>query len=309
MRLRWIAAAVLALAVLACLPAGAGAKVGHEVRREWQPPVKQLIRFELEGSNGYSILVVSDRSQRLMVKASNEEFVTEYWTPDTLASPDRVKAKLPGLGTISVRFHPRGRVRHPSPPGCGGRLPTVQPGVVRGTIEFTGEREYTAVDAHVAEAETEEPTSWSCSYAPHEAPFVPARADWTSKLAAGAQGYEFLARKYDPGVIEGGEVLYQAETGELITTHPRFVIYRSTMIAAPASTFRDAHPEHTTLSPPPPFAGTGTLARTPASVFTWRGDLTVQFPGVDPMPMAGRHFEVEYCLRGEGCIKQHFAPF
>lgn len=165
MRLGRIAVA-LALAALACLPASAGADGGHGASPVRRPPIRKTTRFELHGSNGYSILVLTDRRQRLMVKTANEEFVTEYWTRDTLASPDRVQAKLPGLGSISVRFHPRGPVRHPSPPGCEKPFPTVQRGVVRGTIKFVGEREYTAVEAHEAAAEIEEPTSWSCSFAP-----------------------------------------------------------------------------------------------------------------------------------------------
>jgi hypothetical protein len=32
-------------------------------------------------------------------------------------------------------------------------------------------------------------------------------------------------------------------------------------------------------------SGTGTLARTPESVFTWGDDLSVQLPGLDPDPL------------------------
>lgn len=108
-------------------------------------------------------------------------------------------------------------------------------------------------------------------------------------------------------MIEGGEVLYLAETGEAFeTTSGRvpLTIYRHLTVPARASTFRDAHPEHLTVSPPPPFSGTGTLARTPESVFTWGGDLSVQFPGLDPIPLADPGFESEYCLRGSGCLRQ-----
>lgn len=300
MKLRWIAAAAFALVVLACLPTGAGAKIRHD-----GPPVGKLTRFELEGSNGYSILVVTNRRQRLMLKTKHEGFVAEYWTRDALASPDRVQAKLPGLGSISVRFHPRGSVRHPSPPECEKPFPTVQPGVVRGTIKFVGEHEYTRVEAHEAKAEIEEPTSWSCSFAPYEEPIVPGGGEWDSKLITSALGVELLARKYQPGGIEGGGALYHVETAELLDTDPSLIVYRSAMVTAPGSTFQDAHPEHTTISPPAPFVGTGRLARTPESVFTWTGDLAVRFPGVDPVPLAGPRFEIDYCLRHEGCIRQY----
>lgn len=303
MRLRRIAAAALAMVALVCLPASAGAKA-----RPSGPPVRKVTRFELEGSNGYSILVVTNRRQRLMLKAEKEGFVTEYWTRDTIASPDRMKAQLPGLGSISVRFHPRGSVRHPSPPECEKPFPTVQPGVVRGTIKFVGEREYTRVEAHEAKAESEEPTSWPCSFAPYEEPSVPGGDEWDSKLITSAPGVELLSRKYQPGVIEGGEALYHVETGEVVGTDPFLLVYRSAMVTAPASTFQDARPEHTTISPPAPFTGTGRLVRTPESVFTWTGDLAVQFPGIDPVPLAGPRFEIDYCLRRQGCIRQHLEP-
>jgi hypothetical protein len=34
------------------------------------------------------------------------------------------------------------------------------------------------------------------------------------------------------------------------------------------------------------------------------GDLSVQFPGIDPIPLAGPGIEPEYCLRESGCIRQ-----
>ncbi|HEY5710099.1 MAG TPA: hypothetical protein VIS51_11990 [Solirubrobacterales bacterium] len=129
-----------------------------------------------------------------------------------------------------------------------------------------------------------------------------------SKFSALGEGVSFLARKYRPGVIEGGQVLYLAERGEAFETASGrrlpLTIYRHITVSAPVSTFRDAHPEHLTASPPPPFTGTGTLARTPESVFTWEGDLSVQFPGLDPIPLAGPSFEPGYCLRESGCVRQ-----
>jgi hypothetical protein len=182
----------------------------------------------------------------------------------------------------------------------------VQPGVVRGTIRFVGEREYTEVEVREAEAAIEEPTSWLCRYGVKFDP-NPREREWVSKFEAVGVGVDFIARKYRPGVIEGGEVLYFVETGEAFETASGRVpltIYRGLAVPARASTFPDAHPEHLTVSPPPPFSGTGTLARTPESVFTWGGDLSVRFPGLDPIPLADPSFESDYCLRGSGCVRQ-----
>jgi hypothetical protein len=292
---------MLALAVLFCVSEGAGAKVGHG-----RPPAERWIDIALEGSNGYSIHISVNPRRHLILQVTKEGFAAEYMTRDVLANTDRVKAKLLGLGTISVQFHPRGPVRHPSLPGCGKKRPTVQQGVVRGTIRFVGEQEYTQVEVHEAEAATEKPTSWLCRYGAKFEP-NPREREWVSKFSAEAEGGLFLARKYRPGVIDGGQVLYLAETGEAFeTTSGRvpLTIYRHVMVPAPVSTFSDVRPEHLTVSPPPPFSGTGTLARTPESVFTWEGDLSVQFPGLDPIPLAGPSFGSEYCLRESGCVSQ-----
>jgi hypothetical protein len=183
----------------------------------------------------------------------------------------------------------------------------VQPGVVRGAISFVGERDYTQVKVREAEAAIEEPRSWLCRYGVKFEP-NPREREWASKFSAAGEGVYFLARKYRPGVIEGGQVLYFAETGEAFESasgRVPLIIYRHLVVPAGASTFRDAHPERLTASPPPPFSGTGSLARTPESVFTWEGDLSVQLPGLDPIPLAGPSFGSDYCLRESGCIRQH----
>ncbi|HEX3174998.1 MAG TPA: hypothetical protein VHQ43_12375 [Solirubrobacterales bacterium] len=299
--MRCVAAAALALA---CLPEGAGAAVGHD----W--PGRQLTRIELEGSNGYSILISSDRKQHLLLQTTKEGFTTEYRTRDALAGPYRTKATLPGLGSISVRFHPHGPARRPPAfAGCVGPRPTVRKGVVRGAIRFVGERDYTQAVTHEAPAEIEEWKSQRCRGGANPEQDGPNLEEWTSKFSAWRPGIEFLARKYRPGALEGGSrVLYLAETAEAASEFASFVIYRRATVLAPTLTFADAHPEHTIISPPPPFAGTGTFVRTPESVFAWEGDLSIQFPGTDPLPLTGPHFELDYCLREMGCIRQRLPP-
>lgn len=293
--------AVFALVALACFSAGAEAGAGHH-----RLPAGRWIDIELEGSNGYSVHISVDPRQHLSLQVAKEEFSAEYTTRDSLVDAGRIKAKLLGLGSVSVRFHPRGPVLHPSALSCGSRHPTVQPGVVRGTIEFTGEGGYTQVKVHEAQADIEEGTSWNCRTDEEFAPYAH-DSEWVSKFSASLIGTYFIARKYRPGVLEGGQVLFFAERGEAFETtsgHVPLTIRRRIRLPAPASTYQDVHPEHIVISPPPPFAGTGTFFRTPESVFGWRGDLTVQFPGTDPLPLTGSEFEPEYCLREAGCIRQ-----
>jgi hypothetical protein len=296
MRLRW---AVVMLLTLACLLEGAGAAAGQSLLRG-----RQLTRIELEGSNGYSVLIVSDRKQHLILTTTNEGFTTEYVTHDTLADPNQIKATLPSLGSISVRFRPSGPAgSEPAFAGCSGPRPTVRKGVVRGVIRFVGEGEYTRAETHETPAEIEEWKTQRCRAGTN--PERNELADWISKFSAGTLGIEFLARKYRPGVLEGGgRVLYSVETAEAASERASLVVYRRAVVEAQTVAF-DAHPEHMVISPPAPFAGTGTLARSPESVFTWEGDLSIKFPGIDALPLAGPGFEPGYCQRKVGCFRQH----
>lgn len=239
---------------------------------------------------------------------SKDWFAATYITEDQLAATDRVKARLGGLGTVSLRFHPQGAVRHPALPDCKKKQrPVLQPGLVRGTIRFAGESDYVRVEADEAEASVETPKKWNCRYADRDFEFDPREREWVSKFTASGDGAFFLARRYEPGLLPAGDVLYFAESGEVFRRTPKLpwlVVRRQIKVPAPASSFQDAHPEHLTISPPPPFSGTGALARTPESVFTWKGDLAVQFPGADPIPLTGPESEPEYCLRESGCISQ-----
>jgi hypothetical protein len=184
-----------------------------------------------------------------------------------------------------------------------GPRPTVRKGVVRGVVKFVGEREYTRVATHEAPAEIEE---WkSCRISANPGQSGPRLYNWTSMFSARTLGAQFLARSYRPGMLEGGNrVRFLAETAEAASERESFVIYRRATVDAPGLTFTDPHPEHMTISPPPPFTGTGTFSRTPESVFTWEGDLSIQFPGTDPLPLTDPRFELDYCRREVGCVRQ-----
>jgi hypothetical protein len=54
-------------------------------------------------------------------------------------------------------------------------------------------------------------------------------------------------------------------------------------------------PEEIDVKPPAPFTGSGEFLRTRESTFTWTGDLTVPFPGLDPIRLTGKRFAVTIC--------------
>jgi hypothetical protein len=301
MRLRLAVTVALVVVAFSCLPDGAGADGGRYRLRGGRS-----LSVNFKGSDGYSIGIVSFRKSFLELWTEKGGVSTEYITRDTVADNEGVRARLPGLGAISVRFHRRGPVRRLPPfSDCKGPRPVMRRGVVRGTIKFVGERGYTQVEAHEAPAQTEEWGEQHCRFRPHPRKRHPGK--WVGRFSAwGVEGEQagFTATKFRPGTLKGGQVVFDAA---MASSERSLRIYRHARIVAPASTFLvpepDTYPEHVILSPPAPFAGAGTFARTPESTFTWEGDLSIQFPGIDPVPLTGPHFETHYCAL-RGCARQ-----
>lgn len=298
MSARLAAVAVLTAAVFSWVPGSAQADGHHYLL-----PAGSVIHIELQGSDGYSIRIASNQRRRLILWATKAGMSTEYEVQGEHVGAGRVKAKLPGLGLISVRFFQHGPTRHPAAySGCDGPRPTVRRGVVRGAIRFTGEGEYTRVDAHTARAETVEWARQRCRYGTSR--HHRRRRNWTNFFEAFKSGTYFSATKYRPGTLKGGDVVYDVTVA---SSRGHVQIFRHARVIAPASTFQipepRTYPEHVILSPPAPFVDTGTFSRTPESVFTWGGDLSVQFPGVKPISLTGRSFYTSYCAL-QGCIDQ-----
>lgn len=301
MRLRRAAAAALVLVAFFSLSTNAGAN-----RHHYTMPAGGFMSFELEGSNGYLIGVSAGPGRRVSLTTVKEGITTAYSVWDAGVGTDQVKARLPGMGLISVRFHQRGSAHHLPMTGCDGPRMTLRKGVARGTIRFVGEREYTRVDAHEADAESAEWEKQRCRFG------TPGRhsrnrREWTNGFQVWEEGNSlsyFSARKYRPGVLRGGRAVFTAETSSYVRS---LRVHRRISVVAPASTFRipepDTYPEHVILTPPAPFSGSGTFARTPESVFSWEGDLSVQFPGIDPLPLTGPRFSPHYCAL-RGCVEQ-----
>ncbi len=302
MRLRGAMVAALALAVLSGSPSSAGADGSRYLLR-----AGERTRIDLAGTNGYRIHIYANDRRKVTLVARKEGFTTSFTVKGVQVGADRVQARLAGLGSISVRFLQRGPThRPPAYSNCDGPRPNLRQGVVRGMIKFTGEREYTQVKAHQAHAEIEEWSQQHCRYG--TAGRRRRRRRPTNELEAfGPEAY-FFATKYPPGVLKGGQVEFFAAISS-----PRgpVEIARRVTVVAPASTFRvpepSTYPEHAILTPPAPFTGSGTFSRTSESVFSWEGDLAIQFPGIDSLSLTGANFETSYCAR-RSCVHQDAEP-
>lgn len=295
----------LLLTATALGPAGAAARApGHYVA-----PFHRAIRFQVQGSHGYVIGVAEGSRRHFSVTVRGDHAITQYQAKAPRPQPrSGVRGKIGSLGGFDVHFTPQGQPRQlPRYPWCTGPGPTVQRGTVRGTIRFRGESAYTSVLAHRATAELETLPSQRCHYGETGRSDHPPR--YTATLYAdretGGPGTHFEALRFAPGIRPAASrVYYSASDYEQLGP---VRVTRQIHISSPTSTFLLPHfataPENAVIQPPAPFTGSATFGRTPQSTFTWTGDLAVAFPGIDPLPLAGPEYRLEYCAL-RACIDQ-----
>jgi hypothetical protein len=81
-------------------------------------------------------------------------------------------------------------------------------------------------------------------------------------------------------------------------------------LGGPKTLVSDDHLDKGSITPPPPFSGTGTFERVARRrPGTWRGDLTVDFPGRSGVRLAGEDFgaQLMYGFREAGPARQVIA--
>ncbi len=304
-------ALALALALVAALvalpPIGSdaplGASAAHAATKTPLPrfslPSGHLTSFELRGSHGYSVLVTANMLGRVTVEATKGRGRTEYVANGKPTRDFGARARFRGLGSVAFDFRPIGRPRKTPPyPGCKGR-PTTQSGVIRGRVEFEAERGFTAVSARRARAELVRWPRLRCRLQlGGDSRGVGAQF---FALAEGRGSVGFSATRYAPDARPRARRIQFEASAEERRRGVR--ILRSVAVAAGPPTFRQPErehvPEHLVLTPPAPFSGSASFQRTPESTFTWTGPLRVEFPGTDPVALAGPDFTAAICaLRG-----------
>lgn len=286
------------LGVLACalaaltLPAGAAAKPGYYVL-----PHDHSAEAKLRGSGGYR-LAINVLSATVLVTATKATARVLYLPFDSHMRDDRMRAHLPGVGQIALRFHERSRSRKQPPGGCKGLGRLVRRGVFRGRVKLAGERGYTRVDVRTVRGEIVDEPRLVC------------RRSRRARSSAGGQ--EELLRAAVPrgrGSLEvfaddfGSKfdslpVIFAAQLNRL--RGHMFVanaVYGFTEDSEALAVARP--PLSGSVIPPKPFTGTATFQREPGGTFTWLGDLAAELPGVGPVRLAGPAFKAEACLGHE----------
>lgn len=298
------------------------AAAGDRVER-----AKTEAAFSVKGTNGYWFEVTArrlagERKARVTVTAERQRYKVElmevsYSVEAPMSQRGGFDARFPGLGRIHVSFEQEKAWKNKFPANsvCGSSTQTIHKGTFRGTISFRAEGGFTVAAASVAQGNVREDSRRVCKEVQGgwflEGSDGPKNADLTVAgpvAPAGAPTVSFFASGYpqsEPPTSSGGipTVAFGARwSAEKRGIEIVAIAYRNTVSAyyrvpGPTGTLTDA-----TVTPPAPFAGTGTYHAESPSAASWTGDLTIEFPGaIGTVPLTGPGFTARLCENPTTC--------
>jgi hypothetical protein len=286
--------AALAAAGLAA-SAVASAKPGY-----FTVPAERIRQLTVKGTHGFRI-TITRIAGRVELTASNGTTAAIYVVRSAKIPMNRFEATFPGLGEVSVRFHPSGRV-HREPGFCERRPSFRQSGIFSGTIRFEGEQGFTRINVDSASGFVFRSFKEVCKGSRGSDSEVP--PDYLLEEKARSQGGTtvFVAMKSSDASSPDPSARYFAshwerQYGMLSVGVVSAQADRDTF-ATGGSLFR---PESATLTPPSPFSGTASFRASPGTLAQWEGTLAVELPGVGSVPLTGSQFRPKLC-RGRRCV-------
>ncbi|HEX8752029.1 MAG TPA: hypothetical protein VF731_01320 [Solirubrobacterales bacterium] len=267
--------------------------------------------FTLKGTNGYTITAYGDPRRtapdqvQVWVRGPHEN---NSYVADGLVTKTRIEASLGELGEIDLRFKPSGRIRRVRSPHCGAQVPpfaTAALGTFVGTFRFRGEGGYTEALTHRVRGDLGglEATTTSPKCESHPSAAEAQEEEEAVGLDAFAPGgWSFVATReliMAPSWIRGSwpppsgrdSYLFMVLGGE---TRGPVDVTRLVAAIGPAGDFSlDSALASATVTPPPPFSGTGTLQHNADGSTSWTGSLSVQIAGLGSVPLAGTGSKAE----------------
>jgi hypothetical protein len=276
--------------------------------------------FTLRASNGYTIMVSGDpgsagRSE-VELTATRGNASAEYTARGTVTRTG-LRASFGRLGRVSLNFRPSGKVRRVRvPKTCFKERPPVVTswlGTFVGTIRFRGEMGYTAVSAHSAKGGIGDPLAntyrkLECEYRESDAERtrelktvgLNASEQSTGIVFAAARAFGQLAQlppQMGPSIPGQSRYLFLVFLGEKAEG---MLIFRSLAALGPPSTFVfDDALTSASVTPPPPFTGTGRFSRRADGSTTWTGALSVPLPGLGTVRLTEGGFKAELATQAK----------
>lgn len=241
--------------------------------------------FQLQGTNGYAILVVALQSREsvpgsVRISVGKGDMAVVYSAPATVTETS-IDADLGTLGRISVNFHPSGQLirQHPK---CLKRAVTVLGGNYEGTIAFHGEEDYTEVETTSMPGDIKPLLAMLCGSIVTSGGGSPNRRGAELYVRNPGLGPRFSVVKASPSSPARFFVAVSEYIGGIS-------IERYAGLSVPPSGFRyDRNLQTATLRPPAPFSGTAHFDRRKKANRRWSGDLTIDMPGLADAPLTGR---------------------
>jgi hypothetical protein len=296
--------AVAALTALAVVPASAAAKPGFSVEgpQHWS-------EFQLPATNGYRIRVsTTDAGKKpypnIYISASKgPHYGVEYFARGLSAEDGAIKAKLPGVGRIAVRFEQARVTREAVPGNCKGRASLIRHGLFSGKIEIRGEHGYTSVHRHSAQGQITQSFRQVCDQRElggggPELGKSPRLEDLLSGRREGRRTLSFSVSRFDFGP-KFGEPTSSFSASSSLRRHGVYVVAyvsaesgqpQSFLTSGPAGPLEDA-----SVTPPAPFDGSATFHLDSPTSSSWTGTLSVELPGVGKVALAGAGFWSALC--------------
>lgn len=289
-----------AAAMLLGLPASANAHDSLLMHRADRATLKGIPSFEgavlntikLGGSHGYKVEVIGIQGKHLPdavgILASRKPFKVTYVSPDEpgpgLTAPFGV------LGDVDVDFHRQKRSVEKFGKRC--RFIT-EIGVFRGEISFNGEGGYTSAKATAAKGEILRLPNGFCGlFGDRKAARAPSTTSLVarSRTANGSlevEASDFLVRS---GFSLNASV--REKVGALKITRSVSIGPRKGVLVLGSG----KHPHSADLHPASPFSGSAHFNDPTDGPPTWTGSLSIAFPGVAPVALAGPSFVTRICI-------------
>jgi hypothetical protein len=292
---------VLACTILALLttPVLADAKPGYVVF-----PGYHEVELTFKGSHGYSIQVTkTNRFVGMFVNRDPDNAM--YLIRRRQTNDDGIEAEFPGVGRVSVEFHPVGPPRKEASffPPCKGGKATKQPGYFRGTIRIRGERGYTSAHTARASGEVATVTKEICKRSVfNHSKSTPEEGETRLFATSGPKHGRSIA--LSANTVNFGSTVETFFAGFASERQQGMVIFRQAFVRGTAADLAlgdiGDFPASATITPPAPFHGSAAFQRGSGGENSWTGSLNVELPGLGRVAMAGQDFSAKLC-RDSGC--------
>jgi hypothetical protein len=298
----WAIVVACAATALLLAPAGAGAKPGYVTF-----PGDHRVELNLKGSHGYAIHIVG-HNRGFELSANKKSMVVVYLLLHNRLRGDRVEAKLPGVGRVSLRFHNAGPA-HTEPgffPPCHGGETIKQPGYFLGRIRFRGERGYTTVHATRARGEVVATSKEICKRSIFNGNSEPKPEEHTTRLFAYSKSAGRVVRFFGSTPPFSSHP-FTFFSGSATERREGMAIFREAVVSGKdddlVTGVAGDFPLTATVAPPAPFHGSAAFQRMPGGNNAWTGSLSVNLPGAGQVALAGPDFSARLC-QDSGCRRR-----